>query len=157
MPEIDKWKLYRPFAPKRTKDTPPDMWKWDNSLGTLQYVENLDRMNGTVGVMAKSRKDGMVLRKALGIESICNVQAEDISALNDEVLYQIWANCKLKVIAADSDEKGKRFSWAMCTDHGYIHCNTPDHLLPEINDWADYGKEYGLKTVRKHWQQKGII
>ncbi len=157
-PDIQKWKLYRPLVPKRTKDTPAYMWKWDNSIGSLTYVENLSNMKGPVGICTKSRKDRMVLRKTTGIEAICSVQAEDPSAVTDEVLYQIWSNCRHKFIIADTDKKGKEFSWWMCTEHGYQHYNTPDNLLEEgINDVADYARYYGIETLRNHLKEKMVI
>lgn len=156
-PDIERWKLYRPLAPKRTKDTPPHLWKWDNSIGNLTYVENLQSMKGPIGILNKARKDRLVIEKATGIKAICSVQAEDPSALTDEVLYQIWQNCSTKVAVTDSDKKGKEFSWWLTTEHGYIHCNTPDGMLPEINDFDGMAVQYGLDSVTKHFRQKGLI
>lgn len=157
-PDIDKWKLYRPLAPKKVKNSPPNAWKWDNSIGRLDYVEELDKMHGNIGILGKSRKDRMVIRKATGIKAICSVQAEDPAALTDEVLYQIWERCRTKVAVTDSDKKGKEFSWWLCNEHGYIHCNTPDELLEEgINDFADMSKCKGLDAVTRHFRLKGII
>jgi hypothetical protein len=156
--DIAKWKIYRPYAGKRAKDTPPNEWKWDNSIGSLQYVENIQSMVGDIGILGKSRKDRLVLMKALGISAICSVQAEDPSALTDETLYQIWSGCRRKYIVADSDQKGKEFSWHMDRNHGYKHCNVPDKFLEEnINDFADYARVYGLDAVLKHFQKKKIV
>ncbi len=156
-PDICKWKLYRPLAPKRVKNTPVWQWKWDNSIGTLTYVENLNKMKGAIGILNKARKDRMVIRKATGIDAICSVQAEDPSALTDETLYQIWTNCETKVVVSDSDKKGKVFSHWLTDEHGYIHCNTPDEYLPEVNDFDGMAVKYGLDSVTKHFRSKGLI
>lgn len=156
-PSIEKWKLYRPLAPKRTEKTPPNMWKWDNNLGTLQYVENLNDMYGPLGILTKSRKDRLVLRKLTGIEAICNIQNEDPASLNDEVLYKIWQDVGYKVVFADNDKKGKELSWYL-TGRGYNHVNVPDILREEgITDVADWVRAYGMKTVRDYLKNKWII
>lgn len=156
--DIAKWKIYRPYAKKNTGKLPPNEWKWDNSIGNLQYVENLQAMVGDVGILGKSRKDRLCIRKATGIEAICSVQAEDPSALTDDTLYSIWANCKKRYIVADSDKKGKEFSWYMDRNHGYKHVNTPENLLDEgINDFADMARVYGIDSVTKHFRSKKVI
>ncbi len=155
--ELGKWKIYRPLAPKRTKNTPIWNWKWDSSL-PFNYVESLEKMKGPVGICGKSRKDRMVLRKTTGIDAICSVQAEDPSAITDEALYHIWSNCRHRYIIADADKKGKEFSWWMTTQHGYNHFNTPDNELDNnINDVADYARYYGIEALRSKLKEKMVI
>lgn len=156
-PDIEKWKLYRPLAGKRTKDTPAHMWKWDNSIGSLQYMENLNSMKGPIGILGKSRKDRLVLRKATGINAICSIQAEDPAAVTDEALYQIWENVSYKVCIMDNDKKGKAMSYWL-TDRGYHHANVPDHMLEDgISDFADMARYYGIKAVTEYLKKKWII
>lgn len=156
-PDIEKWKLYRPHAPKRTDKTPPDQWKWDNNIGSLTYVENIDKMVGPVGICTKSRKDRMVLRTATGIDAICSIQAEDPAAITDDILYDIWSNVGYKVCAMDNDPKGKQASWWF-TGRGYHHVNVPDRMLEEgISDFADMARVYGIESVTKHMKQKWVI
>lgn len=159
MPEIGRWKIYRPLAPKRTKDTPPHLWKWDNSIGRLDYIENLKSMtNAPVGIVNKARKDRIILRKATGINAICSIQAEDMSALSEQDLNWIDNNVKLKIAATDNDKKGKELSWNLTTERGYRHCNIPDRYLDiGATDWADYGKIEGLDAITTYWKNKGLI
>lgn len=158
LPEIGRWKIYRPLAPKKGKKTPPCDWKWDNSMDNLQYIEGLANMKGDIGIVEKSRKDAMMLKKALGITSICTIQAEDPSAMNDTDLKFIADNCKKRIICADNDKKGKAFSWWLTKQHGYKHCNVPDALLSEgISDFADMGRYYGIEAVQEHFKLKGVL
>jgi hypothetical protein len=155
--ELQKWKLYRPLAKKRTKDTPPELWKWDNNIGRLDWVEGADKMVGPVGICTKSRKDAMVIKKATGLSAVCVLQAEDPSAVSDDILYQIWANIGYKVVCMDNDRKGKETSWWF-SERGYHHVNVPDNLLEEgITDMADWAKVYGLDKVTKHMKKKWVI
>lgn len=156
--EINKWKLYRPYAQKRTKNTPPWEWKWDNSINSLEYIEGLDKMRGPIGIVTKSRKDAMCWRKLTGIDAVCSIQAEDPSAVTDEALYHIQSHVTYKVSAMDNDEKGKIMSWWM-SSRGYNHVNVPDKLREEegITDFADYTRLYGIEEVRKYLKSKWII
>ncbi len=156
-PDIEKWKIYRPLAPKKSGKVPAHLRKWDNSIGRLDYIENLDRMSGPVGICTKSRKDQMVIRKATGITAICGIQAEDPAAVSDEMLYQIWQNVDYKVCAMDNDKKGKEMSWWL-SDRGYHHVNVPDNLLDEgITDFADMARYKGLDSVTNHMKEKWIV
>jgi len=156
-PDLDKWKIYRPRAPKRSKDTPPNMWKWDTNL-PFNYVENIEAVrNAKLGVLGKSKKDRMVLRKALEIESIASVQAEDPSCMTEEAL-EIFDTCQRKLAVSDNDKKGKDFSWWLTENHGFRHCNVPDKYIAEnCTDFADLSCVYDLDKVTQHFKRKRFI
>ena len=157
-PTLDKWKLYRPHADKRGKDTPPHLWKWDTNI-PFDWIEDLESVRGArLGVLAKSKKDKMVLRKALELESIANVQAEDPACMTKEAL-DIFDTCDRKVVVSDNDKKGKEFSWWLTDNHGYRHCNVPDKYRTEnCTDFADLSCVYkSLSKVTEHFKNKRFI
>ena len=76
-PEIDKWKIYRPFAPKKLENTPINQWKWDSNI-PFDHVDFTGCPADCKRIfVTKSKKDKMVLRKALGTQCVIDVQAED--------------------------------------------------------------------------------
>lgn len=158
-PELDKWKIYRPHAKKRDKDTPINMWKWDTNL-PFNYIENLEAVKeAPLGILSKSKKDRMVLMKALEISSIASVQAEDPSCITKELL-DVFDTCKKKLIVSDNDKKGKSFSWWLTDEHCFKHCNVPDKYLstdPKCTDFADLACVHDLEKVRKHFKNKRFI
>lgn len=156
-PDVDLWKLYRPHASKRDKDTPPHLWKWDTNL-PFDYIENLEAVrDAKLGVLAKSKKDRMVLMKALGISAIANVQAEDAACMTIHAL-DIFDTCRRKVAVTDNDKKGKDFSWWLTNSHGFKHCNVPDrYRAQDCTDFADLSCVYDLEKVTHHFKLKGFI
>jgi hypothetical protein len=158
-PDVDKWKIYRPFAPKREKDTPSHMWKWDTNL-PFDYIEDLPSIEGAdLGVLGKSKKDRMVLRKALEIETIANVQAEDPACMSREAL-NVFDTARRKLVVSDNDKKGKEFSWWLTDNYGFRHCNVPDRYHtedPKCTDFADLACVHGLDKVKNHFKLKRFI
>jgi len=155
-PSIDRWKLYRPFAPPRDNDSPPCMWKWDTNV-PFDYVEDLENVrDADLGVLGKSKKDRMVLRKALELNTIANVQAEDAACMSKESL-DVFDTCKRKLAVTDNDKKGKEFSWWLTDNFGYRHCNVPDKEKL-CTDFADMSCVYkSLDVVKQHFKRKRFI
>jgi len=157
--DIDRWKIYRPFAPKRGERTPMNEWKWDSNV-PFDYVDNLAAIKPDCErvVMAKSKKDRMVLMKALQTDCIADVQAEDPACVSEAVLNQ-FLQVGNRLIVSDNDAKGKQFSWWL-TKHGFKHANVPDKYLtdePKCTDFADLCYHYGMETVVNHFKNKNII
>ena len=155
---IDKWKIYRPFAPKKTKDTPISQWKWDSNV-PFNYIDNLLSVTDDCEkvVVAKSRKDRLVLSKALETNCIVDVQAEDPACVSDEVLARLM-RIPQRIIVSDNDKKGKEFSWWL-TGHGFKHVNVPDQYRdnePICTDFADLCYHYGMEKVINHFKTKGL-
>lgn len=156
---MDRWKIYRPYANKRGKDTPPHLWKWDTNL-PFDFIEDLGAVKGAkLGILGKSKKDKMVLRKALELETICNVQAEDPACMTIEAL-ETFDTCKRKLVVSDNDKKGKEFSQWLTDNHGFKHCNVPDKyskMDPKSTDFADLSCVFNLEKVTKHFKTKRFI
>lgn len=156
-PDVDKWKIYRPDAGKRQKDTPPHKWKWDTNL-SASYCENLEAVRGaTKGLLVAKKKDRLYLQKLLEVDEICNVQAEDPVFVSDEVL-EVLKNIPDRWASGDNDKKGKEFSWWL-TGQGFKHINVPDELYDDraITDWVDWGVKVDHKYVYNHFKNKGFI
>lgn len=159
-PDIDGWKIYRPFAPKKTLKTPMNEWKWDSNV-PFDYVDNIIAITPDCQrvMMAKSKKDRMVLMKALGTDCIADVQAEDPAAISDEVLAK-FLQVQNRYVVSDNDKKGKEFSWWLTKNHEFKHVNVPDKYLtddPKCTDFADLCYHYGMETVVNHFKNKGIL
>lgn len=158
-PDIQKIKIYRPFAEKRTKSTPAFQWKWDNSGIPFDYCEGLQDVDTCkFSYLTKSKKDKMVLRKILATNCVVDVQAEDPSCINDETVNHLKANSEIQITLFDNDKKGKESSQWLTDTHQFKHCNVPDKYNAEgITDFADLCRDYGPERVIQHFKQKELI
>jgi hypothetical protein len=159
-PEIGCWKIYRPFAPKRDLKTPINQWKWDTNV-PFDYVDGLSNIQPGCekAFLAKSRKDKMVLMKALETNCIADVQAEDPACLSDAAL-EVFLQVRDRIVVSDNDKKGKEFSWWLTKTHGFRHANVPDSYLtqdPKCTDFGDIRWHYDLPRVTNHFKTKGLI
>jgi hypothetical protein len=157
-PEINKIKLYRPLAPKKQKNTPVWLWKWDTNI-PFDHCENLSLIkNCKYAFLTKSKKDRLMLRKVLDIECIANVQAEDPACISDNTLNHFKQNSEYQVTIFDSDNKGKESSMWLTKEYGFKHCNVPDQYLKEgIKDFADLFRYKGKEPIIEHFTKKGFI
>jgi len=158
--DIDKWKIYRPFAPKKTETTSINQWKWDNNV-PFDYVDNLQGIHPSCDrvYMTKSKKDRMVLMTALQTNCIADVQAEDPACISSEVL-DLYVAVENRYIISDNDKKGKEFSWWLTKHHGFKHVNVPDKYLseePKCTDFADLCYHHGIEAVINHFKRKKLI
>jgi len=159
-PEVGKWKIYRPFAPKREVGTSINQWKWDTNV-PFDYVDGLGNIKpGCEKVfLTKSKKDKMVLMKALELDCIVDVQAEDPACLSDSALEK-FLQIEDRIVVSDNDKKGKEFSWWLTKNHGFRHANVPDSYLtgePKCTDFADLCWYHGIEKVTNHFKTKGLI
>lgn len=161
--EIEKFKIYRPLAPKRSKNTPNWLWKWDSSV-PFDYCDNLKSINNCeYAFLTKSKKDRMVLQKVLGIECIADVQAEDPSCISEDTLTHFKQNSEKQVTVFDNDKKGLESSNWLTEQYGFIHCNVPFGLPDKknkdkfITDFSDMMRDYGEKSVIAHFKEKNLI
>lgn len=142
------WKIYRPTASKEMK------WKSNIPIDAVEQLHNLKQCKK--GIVTKSRKDAIVLRKFL--PEVCSVQNESMVALNEETINYLKSNCTEIYLNYDSDEPGKKNSWQVTTEFGFKHLNVPDKYLEEgIKDFSDLSRAYGLGAVEEHLKQKQII
>jgi hypothetical protein len=156
----DKWKIYRPFAPKKALFTPMNQWKWDSNV-PFDYLDNIQAIkpNCSKAFLAKSKKDRMVLQKALQTDCMSDAQAEDPACLTIQALNSYKA-IDWRYVIADNDKKGKEFSWWLTGNHGFKHVNVPDLYLgqtPKCTDFADLCYHYGIQKVIDHFKNKQII
>lgn len=141
------WKLYRPFASKKNK------WISNVPLDTAYGLGNLNSNFNTL--VCKSLKDYMVCLKIYPY--VCHVQNESLAAFSHETVAYIKEHSKEVYYGGDSDKPGKEASYAITGAFGFKHINPPDMLLPDIKDFADWGRYKGLETVREHFIKKGLI
>lgn len=153
-PDIDKWKIYKPFNKKD---------KWFTNI-PFTHIEGLDRIKNCNRVIAtKSKKDSMILKTILTNECIIATQAEDISCWTEESIKYLKENSRVQYCSSDNDIKGKAYSWSMTNLHNFKHINVPDGI-PDlrkegkfITDWSDWSRDYGIDTVREYFKKKKII
>jgi hypothetical protein len=143
------WKIYRPFADKRTK------WMPNNvpitMMDGLQDIRNCD-----VAFINKSKKDYMVMKKIY--PCCCAVQNEGIGCFSDENVEYIKNNSKRQILSFDSDEAGVKNSQQITEKYDFEYCNVPRLYLGEgIKDWADLARIHGLKTIEKYLTEKEIL
>lgn len=154
-PENDKWKIYKPRASKEKK------WFTNQSF---QHIENLDKIQGCkIGIATKSRKDSLILKKALGIDCVVVTQAEDFNCWTPETVEKFKKGCKIPYCSADNDLKGNAYSWSMTNNYQFKHVNVP-YNIPDLrkpgsfcSDWADLARDYGIEHVYNHFVKKSII
>jgi hypothetical protein len=142
------WKIYRPYSTnKRGK------WLSNVPLTTVKGLENLRPNKNTL--ICKSLKDYMVCKKVYPY--VCHIQNESTAALSDETVEFIRNNSKEVFYGGDSDEPGKKASFDITQSFGFRHINPPDDLLPDIKDFADWGKEKGLRELESHFIKKRLF
>lgn len=143
------WKIYRPFADKKTK------WMPNNvpitMMDGLQDIKDCD-----VAFINKSKKDYMVMKKIY--PCCCAVQNEGMGCFSEENVAYLKENSDRQILSFDSDETGVKNSQQITDKFGFEYCNVPRIYLGEgIKDWADLARVHGLKTIEKYLTQKDII
>lgn len=156
--ELKSWKLYRPHAPKRTKETPPRNYKWDSTV-VYNYCDGLDNLQQCkYAYLTKSRKDRIILSRILGTKCIADVQAEHPHCISKETIDRFKENSEYQIAIFDNDEQGKRSSWWLTNEYGFKHANVPDiYSIHGITDFADLCKKYGDKFVHDYFISKHLI
>jgi hypothetical protein len=144
----EHWKIYRPFGDKKNKWVPNNV-----PLVTTKGLENLRPNENTL--ICKSLKDYMVCRKIYS--NVCHVQNESLSAFSNETVEFINENSKDVFYGGDSDKPGKEASYAITNIFGFKHINSPDRLLPDAKDFADWARLEGLQELENHFVQKRLF
>jgi 5S rRNA maturation endonuclease (ribonuclease M5) len=152
--EIDRWKLYCPENPKINNIS----FKWRNNVN-FDYIENLKCIDNVENAfISKSKKDAMVLQKALNTDCIIRTQSENPSCFNQETIEYLKQNSNNQIVIFDSDAAGKKNSKILTDLYDFKHCNVPDkYLKKDINDFAELAKVYGLRRVTEHFKNKKFI
>lgn len=143
------WKIYRPFGDKMNKWMPNNV-----PITVMDGKENI--INCDVAFINKSKKDYMVMKKIF--PSSCAVQNEGIACFSTDNIEYLKSNSKRQILSFDSDVTGVKNSQQITKIFDFDYCNVPKMYLKEgIKDWADFGKEYGLKAIERHLKQKGLL
>lgn len=161
-PEIKKWKIYCPESPEISfiKNGKKQIInkKWYSNV-PFNYIEHMEKVhNCNNAFIAKSRKDRMVLKKALKTDAIIVTQAEDPACFTESNIARLKANSQQQITVFDNDKKGKESSLWLTENHNFKHCNVPDkYINRKCSDFADLAKRYGLNRVRSHFKEKKLI
>lgn len=148
-PEFSTWKIYRPLSDKKQKWAPNN-----TSIHALDYKENIK--NCDVALIAKSRKDTLVLRKFY--KCTIGVQNESIGCFTPDNIKYIKDNSNSQILAFDSDTPGKENSIKITQKFNFGYINTPNYLLQKnIKDFADWGRYEGLSKIEEFLKQKNLI
>lgn len=148
-PEIEKVKIYRPFANKKK-----GQWKWKSNI-PFTYMFGLNKLRSCDKVIiAKSQKDRIVLMSFT--DDVVAVQGESFAAISDESFQKIKSKSNSQYLLFGSDPQGKEQAAIITSTLGIDDISMPAHYLP-ANDPAEVAKEYGLEAVFKHLCQKGIL
>lgn len=148
---LDRWKIYTPEADKAKGQK-----KWNTNV-PLSHIEGLSRLRkDKLGIGLKSRKDCLLMRKFVA-ESI-ELQNETIASATETNLKYINEHTSEFYISFDSDGPGKKNSIKYTKENNYKHLNTPDYLLPEVNDWDGWVvNSKGLYMMENYLKEKKII
>lgn len=147
--EGQHWKIYRPFADKKTKWMP-------NNVPITVMDGREDIKNCKVAFINKSKKDYMVMKKVFACS--CAVQNEGIGCFSDENVEYLKANSDSQILSFDSDTTGVTNSQQITKMFDFGYANVPRKYLAEgIKDWADLAKAHGLKAIEDYLKEKDVL
>ena len=142
------WKIYFPQAKDKKRK-----WLSNVPLTRSHGLNNLNSEHNSL--ICKSLKDYLVCKKIYPY--VCHVQNESLSAFSEETVNNIKQNSNEIFYGGDSDRPGKDASFIITKAFGFNHINPPDNLLPNIKDFADWGKEKGLRELENHFIKKRLF
>jgi hypothetical protein len=143
-----KWKIYRPFGGKKSKWVPNNVPI--TAMDGKECIQNCD-----TAFITKSKKDYLVLRKILSCT--CAVQNEGVACFSKENVEYLKANSNKQILGFDSDVPGVTNSQQITKLFNFDYCNVPREYLPDINDFAEWARVKGLKTIEEYFIKKGIL
>jgi hypothetical protein len=143
------WKIYRPFADKKTKWVPNNV--------PITEMDGKDRIvNCNTAFINKSKKDYMVMRKIFPCS--CAVQNEGMGCFSPENVEYLKANSDRQILSFDSDITGVENSQQITKLFDFGYCNVPKKYLKEgIKDWADLAKSHGMESIEDYLKQKSLL
>lgn len=145
----NKWKIYRPFADKKSKWVPNNV-----PISTMEGVDCLNREQPAF--INKSKKDMMVMKKVYPYS--CAVQNESVACFSEENVRLLKDNSSRQILSFDADVPGVTNSLQITQLYNFDYCNVPrEYLKHGIKDWALLAKEYGLQAIEKHLKEKNIL
>lgn len=143
------WKIYRPFADKKSKWVPNNV-----PITIMDGLEDIK--NCKTAFINKSKKDYMVMKKVFPCS--CAVQNEGIGCFSHENVEYLKANSDEQILSFDSDVTGVTNSQQITKLFDFGYCNVPrKYLIEGIKDWADLSRKYSLKIIEDILKEKKII
>ena len=143
------WKIYRPFADKKSKWMP-------NNVPITSMDGKEDIKNCKVAFINKSKKDYMVMKKIFPCS--CAVQNEGIGCFSPENVEYLKANSDVQILSFDSDVTGVTNSQQITKLFDFGYANVPRKYLAEgIKDWADLAKIHGLEAIENYLKTKKLL
>ena len=143
------WKIYRPFADKKSKWVP-------NNVPITTMDGKLDITNCDIAFINKSKKDYMVMKKIF--PCCCAVQNEGIGCFSHENVEFLKANSDRQILSFDSDVTGVANSQQITKLFDFGYANVPRKYLAEgIKDWADLAKAHGLQAIEDYLKTKNLM
>jgi len=145
--DIDKAKIYFPEREKgsRFKGNVPGDYLWN-----IENVQQCDRL-----FVQKSMKD--LLINTLYTKCVIATQNESAQNLLEYNYDRIENISEKKIICFGSDFQGWHESLLITYLTGWDYMNTPNHLLPDINDLYGFSKLVGYEEVGKYLKSKNLI
>lgn len=146
---VDKWKIYKPLAPKE------DKWLSSVSFFTPDQLDNV-KVGCGKAIVTKSRKDLIIIKKIFPY--VCGVQNESLQALSKETISHLRDSKAEVYINYDNDLAGKKSSIRITRQYGFKHINVPDdYTKHKIKDFSDMSKIMGMQAVEDYFKLKGLI
>jgi len=143
------WKIYRPFADKKSKWVP-------NNVPITMMDGKEDIKNCEAAFINKSKKDFMVMKKVYSCS--CAVQNEGIACFSPENVEYLKTNSQRQILSFDSDVPGVKNSQQITKIFDFDYCNVPRIYLQEnIKDWADLAKAHGMQVIEDYLKERKII
>lgn len=143
------WKIYRPFADKKSKWVPNNV-----PITTMDGLEDIK--NCKTAFINKSKKDYMVMKKVFPCS--CAVQNEGIGCFSHENVEYLKANSDEQILSFDSDVTGVTNSQQITKLFDFGYCNVPrKYLIEGIKDWSDLAKAHGLQAIEDYLKHKQLI
>jgi hypothetical protein len=148
-PTLNSWKIYSPYEKKEKK------WRTNVPFDYIEYLETINPSENCF--ISKSKKDKMVLQKALETNNICITQGESIACFSEENINLLNKN-KENITVFDNDSTGVKNSLKLTELYNFKHCNVPYvYSKNGITDFADVCRNYGLLKIKKHFKEKQWI
>lgn len=149
--DIDRFKIYRPYADKKERDL--SKCKWLSNI-PYEYLFNIENVKGCEeAFLSKSYKEFFLLKKLLNTDCIVVTQAEgkaSITEANREILKKIPS----KYSFTDTDNKGDQFGEFLEKYLGFCNIQIPRELSgTDLWDWAELaGHGPILDYLKKQWK-----
>jgi hypothetical protein len=149
--DIDRFKIYRPYADKKERDL--SKCKWLSNI-PYEYLFNIDRVTDCDEVfLSKSYKEFFLLKKLIATDCIVVTQAEGKASLtmaNREILTNIPSRYSF----TDNDEKGDQFGLFLNEYLGFHNIQVPKKVNgTDLWDWAiESGHGPIINYLKKQWK-----